>query len=676
MKLFKGVFTLILAYIICLSCCGLSAFAAEFRDLKNDTWVATDDLGRVTPLNDETGDIKQEKYVGIFYFMFLGDKGSDILDISFSYKRGGIEAVWEDMVHGDGTFFWAKPYLGYYRNDDAWVFAKHAQLLSDAGVDFVYLDVTNYGAFFESSWQKLLDVWSEIRANGGVTPQVVFHCGDKAETGKLHTGWLWDKLYKKGLHKDLWFYWEGKPLVLGNTSTLSDEIKNEFTVRRSWAFNSWTSESDGAGRWPWVAEYPQEPGKDYAGNIEQIAVSAGFHANSSKGRSFHSGANEVTNRYDFGFGLETSGLGLAFQEQWNRVFEVDPKIVMLTGWNEFTAGRWIDKNATTQLVAGTYKVTEGDPQFKYVYVDLFSPEYSRDIEPISEFFRDNYYYQMVSNIRRFKGTRTASKNTGDTDININGDLSELNNVGPEFLDSTYDIQHRKAKSVGGVYTYTNETGRNDFELAKVSKYGDFTYFYVKCVSDIVEDSGTNWMNLYIDSDQYYYTGWSGYDYVINRSHGDGKVSVEKFVDNKWNFETVGEAEYSIKGKELIIKVKSSLVSLDKRDNFDFKWADNSTITGEVMEFMDLGDSAPNARFNYRYVKEGGVISNEILPGARTPDLYGAVGYKDADAFTDVDLFTLIIIITAIAVLVVLCVVLIVVKKKASKAGNTENSKNT
>ena len=110
-------------------------------------------------------------------------------------------------------------------------------------------------------------------------------------------------------------------------------------------------------------------------------------------------------------------------------------------------------------------------------------------------------------------------------------------------------------------------------------------------------------------------------------------------------------------------------------NFDFKWADNSTITGEVMEFMDLGDSAPNARFNYRYVKEGGVISNEILPGARTPDLYGAVGYKGADAFADVDLFTLIIIISAIAVLVVLCVVLIVVKKKASKAGNTENSKN-
>lgn len=613
MKIFKSCLALIIAYIICFSCCVISSFAADIRPVKSDTWVATDELGRVTPLNNETGNVKEDKYVGIFYFLFLGSKKEEsVLDITYSYKRGGLEAVWEDMLSGSGMFFWAEPYFGYYRNDDAWIYAKHAQLLSDAGIDFIFLDVTNHGAFYESSWQLLLDVWSEIRENGGTTPQVVFHCGDQAKTGKMHIEWLWEKLYKKEHHKDLWFYWEGKPLVLGNTETLSDEIKNNFTVRRSWAFNSWTSETEGKGRWPWIAQYPQEPGRDEAGNVEQVVVSAGFHANSSKGRSYHKGANEITGRYDFGFGLETSGLGLAFEEQWSRVFEIDPKLVMITGWNEFTAGRWVDPNATTQLVAGTYKVTQNDPQFKYVYVDLFSPEYSRDIEPISEYFRDNYYYQMVNNIRKFKGTNAVEKSTGNTAVDITGDLSELNNVGPEYLDTTYDIQHRNAQGVGGTFTYVNETGRNDFELAKVSKDGEYTYFYIKCVSDIIEDTGTNWMNLYIDSDQYYYTGWSGYDYVINRSHESGKVSVEKFVNNEWAFKKVGEAEYSLKGKELIIKVKSSLISLDKRDNFDFKWADNSTVTGEVMEFMDLGDSAPNSRFNFRYIKEGGIISNEIL----------------------------------------------------------------
>ena len=41
---------------------------------------------------------------------------------------------------------------------------------------------------------------------------------------------------------------------------------------------------------------------------------------------------------------------------------------------------------------------------------------------------------------------------------------------------------------------------------------------IKCVDDIIVDmEGENWMNLFIDSDRYYGTGWNGYDYVINRS---------------------------------------------------------------------------------------------------------------------------------------------------------------
>ena len=38
-------------------------------------------------------------------------------------------------------------------------------------------------------------------------------------------------------------------------------------------------------------------------------------------------------------------------------------------------------------------------------------------------------------------------------------------------------------------------------------------------------------------------------------------------------------------------------------DFDFKWADNSTIDGQIMQFLDQGDAAPNARFNYAYRAE-------------------------------------------------------------------------
>ena len=107
MKIFKSCLALIIAYIICFSCCVISSFAADIRPVKSDTWVATDELGRVTPLNNETGNVKEDKYVGIFYFLFLGSKKEEsVLDITYSYKRGGLEAVWEDMLSGSGMFFW------------------------------------------------------------------------------------------------------------------------------------------------------------------------------------------------------------------------------------------------------------------------------------------------------------------------------------------------------------------------------------------------------------------------------------------------------------------------------------------------------------------------------------------------------------------------------------------
>ena len=34
-------------------------------------------------------------------------------------------------------------YLGYYLADDDWVIRKHAQMLTDAGVDVIIVDLTN-----------------------------------------------------------------------------------------------------------------------------------------------------------------------------------------------------------------------------------------------------------------------------------------------------------------------------------------------------------------------------------------------------------------------------------------------------------------------------------------------------------------------------------------------------
>src|SRR3546814_2153103 len=78
--------------------------------------------------------------------------------------------------------------------------------------------------------------------------------------------------------------------------------------------------------------------------------------------------------------------GLNFQEQWDRALELDPELIFITGWNEWIAGRY-----------------EEWQQQHNAFPDQFDQEHSRDIEPMKGGHGDNYYYQMVANISRFKG---------------------------------------------------------------------------------------------------------------------------------------------------------------------------------------------------------------------------------------------------------------------------------
>ncbi|HBV52087.1 MAG TPA: hypothetical protein DEF06_07345, partial [Clostridiales bacterium] len=102
---------------------------------------------------------------------------------------------------------------------------------------------------------------------------------------------------------------------------------------------------------------------------------------------------------------------------------------------------------------------------------------------------------MAYYIRLFKGVREIPEGTGSTAVDLSGDLGEFEEIGPVFYDTLNDITHRNHSSVGGVYTYINETGRNDIDSAKVSKADGYTYFYVQCANDIQLADGENWMNL-------------------------------------------------------------------------------------------------------------------------------------------------------------------------------------
>lgn len=596
------------------------------RDVFSDTWVATDDENRkIEKVSKNIGN----KKVGVFYFIWhdpvLHGGDGKLYDHSAAYSSGGINALEKIIPAGPIGYahYWAEPYFGYYRSDDEWVIRKHAYQLSNAGIDFIFIDATN-GLTYENTYETIFRVYSEMRSEGASTPQIMFHCGNTQQVAKRSFDALWDNLYSTGRYEELWFKHDGKPLLFAPKTmidALGESQKAFFTFRQSWAFTQdpWYTESDGNNCWAWADMYPQLPGKSPDGKIEQMIVMSGFWANggygTNAGRSYSYESGGQPTDAEYGFGLVnngTSGKGIAYEEQFNHAIKEDPDIIMLTGWNEWWGGRWTNETQGAgkgHHIANTYTVTTNGSWTDSFYVDTFNPEFSRDIEPVKGYYNDNYYYQTAQNIRDYKGTRGVPAAFGQKNIDVNGSFAQWLSVGPEFRDYANDITHRDASSYVGGFKYSNSSGRNDFTVCKVSKFENNVCFYAECTNNISSPVGTNWMNLFINSDCNSETGWHGYDLIINRYQKNNTCSVEIFVNGKWEFQNIGYAEYRVDGKYIVIKLNADLLGLG--NEFDFKWADNSVNDGDIMKFIDLGDSAPNDRFNYKYT---------VAPNNAQPDI--------------------------------------------------------
>ena len=559
---------------------------AQFRDLMSDTWSGFDALGRVLPDYAECGPPRGEKYVGIFYFLWL-DKQHDPGRL---YDNSQLLADNpEDPAYGpEKTYhWWGEPHLGYYMSDDEYVIRKHAQMLTDAGVDTLFFDVTNT-LTYDHNFLTLCRVFTEIRSSGRTTPQIAFLANTESATTVQH---LYDSFYAKNLYSDLWFYWNGKPLLLTPLEGLSNEVKEYFTLRHSWAWHDpegWFG--DGKDKWPWVDHYPQLPGWHTSPEEpEQISVCVAQHPVSNIGRSFHNDSQPDPNRI-------TPEMGHCFTEQCQRALEVDPKLVFLTGWNEWIAMRFLNSGDISFLGRAPVK---GDT----VFIDQYNQEFSRDIEPMRGGHADNYYYQMAAFIRRFKGVRPRPKASEAVTILLNDDFHQWENVFPEYLDDIGDTMHRDRKGWGNAGPYRNHSGRNDFVCMKAARDETCIYFYVSTSMPITTSEGGCWMTLLLSVRPQENVNWEGYDFIINRVRRDSSTALLERNAGGWNWEPVAEVPFLTKEKQMHLRIPRSSLGLEsaaKPLRFDFKWIDNVEEPVEILAFIDQGDAAPNGRFNYRY----------------------------------------------------------------------------
>jgi hypothetical protein len=585
---------------------------AQTWNVNPDYWTATDALGRTTPSEKSAGYKRNGKYVGIFYWTWRTDvqNNSNVLNISRVLRKYPQEAnrFTDSIWNTNSGIWWDEPLLGYYKSSDDWVLRKHAQMLANAGIDAVFFDCTNSVWTWKTSYTELLKVWEQAGKDGVKTPQVVFILHfEPCKDALTEIEEIYRDLYQPGLYKDLWFMKDGKPLILAYPEMLTAvpndlvETRLREDIRKFFTFRPPQPDYvDGPSRndqWGWLEIYPQHGyGKKDGGGFEEVTVGVGQNASeASRGHWYAFNAPGTFGRsYTKAGGQDTSSdayfHGYNIQEQWNRAFQLDPDLVFVTGWNEWNMGRYTGNFPTMP------------PVKPFGFVDEYNWEKSRDIEPVKSWGDngDDYYMQLVSNVRKFKGMQSQEPASDPQTINMKN-LNDWQNVKPEYLDYKGDTMWRKSLGQGDSLVYINTTGRNDIVLSKVAEDSNYIYFYVETADTLTPRTDPGWMRLWIDIDRNKATGWEGYDYVINRINPGDSAVIEKSVNNSWNWKKVGSAEYKIDGKVLQLKVNRSVLNMEgKHLDFEFKWSDNSISDGNIMDFYVNGDAAPDGRFNYIY----------------------------------------------------------------------------
>ena len=548
--------------------------------------MAVDALGRPTPDTASGAPAPREnRLVGMFYFLWLGEHGRHK-----PYDISKITAEDPDIGHkpasplwgGHGVYHhWGEPFYGYYYSDDEWVVRRHMKLLMQADIDFLFFDTTN-AAIYRDNAKLVMRVLQEYHDEGWKIPQVMFYTNTSSGLTVLD---IYDSIYKPGWCPDTWFCLDGKPVIIAVKEECTPECREFFNIKMS----QWPNEPDKLGGWPWMDfTRPQRVFANLDGVDEVINVSVAQHSGnirfgdsvlygetSNCGRAFHNGANDPD--------PDAWKHGYNFAEQFDRAIETDPPIVLITGWNEWIAGYWA-----------------GIPERPVMFVDAANYEYSRDLEMMRGGYFDNYFMQLVSYVRKYKGTPETPVYPAvkSTDVEWRKSFTESSALYDCFLDGD---MHRHAEGQGGVI-YANFTSRNVMDKIGVMHDKDNITFTVRTKDQLSDPLGAgSWMKIFLNVD-----GGQSYQYVLNHhTRKDGTTTLGRIIGEGDDLKCVDVPDlllrYEVRGDVMRLSVPRKAIGLD-HDDFTlwFKVADSREKYRNIEDFYDKGDVAPLGRLNFVY----------------------------------------------------------------------------
>ena len=609
-----------------------------------DTWVFTDGLGRTSLTYEDVGGVREDKTVAMFYWTWHVDlafnQPFNVHDFILKYPEAIRDYDHEAWPTGGVAYFWNEPLYGYYRTNDPWVLRRHAELLANAGVDTIFTDNTNGAYTWKSSYTPLLETWSDAQENGAVNvPKVSFLLPFGPTDGsREQIEMLYLDIYRPGKYQNLWFYLDGKPMLMGyrdNVSTdsnLHKEIKNFFTWRAGQP--AYEIKGRQIGNWGWLATYPQIPYyKDKegfkGGIVEQTTVGVAVNHSyiTHECTAMNRGEDIIGRSYTSDFkdrfvkeGNAATLQGYCFTEQFDYALELDSQVLFITGWNEWTAGRH-----------------ESWGGVENAFPDQFNNEYSRDLEMTKGDLKDHYYYLLVNQVRRYKGVRPIPTPSLGQTIDLAAGADQWQSAEPYFAAYIGNTADRDAKGYGSLH-YTETSGRNDIIGARVARDSEHVWFYVECNENITPYTDTLWMTLYIDTDQESH-GWETFDYVVNKSAASADTLVlERFTGNGYETEKVADIRYRVDGKYLAVEIPKTALGLSGNDyTVNFAWTDNvhdegdyTTFSGDILDFYLSGDVAPGARFKFSYISTNENTTGEAETESSVEDVTGPAANTPVD----------------------------------------------
>jgi len=521
---------------------------------------------------------KENRLVGLFYFLWLGEHGRqgpyDISKIVEQDPEAGYKTD-SSLWGGIGVYHhWGEPLYGYYCSDDEWVIRKHMKLFIQADIDFLFFDTTN-AVIYENNVKTIMRVLKEYYDEGWNIPKVMFYTN--SSSGATVES-IYKNIYLKNYCQETWFCLEGKPVIIAKEEECSHEAREFFNIKMS----QWPNEADMAGGWPWMDfARPQRVFPNLKGEPEVINVSVAQHPQlrfgdsvlygeeGNCGRAFHKDKNDPE--------PDAWKKGYNFAEQFEHAIKEDPPIVLVTGWNEWLAGRW-----------------NGIPSRPIMFVDCANYEYSRDIEMMKGGYFDNYYMQLVSYVKRYKGSKIApSFSAAPTDIPLTEEtFGKDSAVYYGFSDGGYE---RCAKGYGELI-YENRSQRNVIDKVAVRHDNEYISFSILTKDPIKGGFGEgSFMNIYINTE-----GGSGYSFVIKNASLFRTSKREDIIPVK----EVAKLDCDTADKLLRVKVKRSLLGLTSGSfSLRFKVADSKEEYRTMEDLYINGDSAPLGRLDFLYKAE-------------------------------------------------------------------------